>query len=349
MEMLNRNTYEIWFLDYLDGQLNEEQLNVLLDFVEQNPDLKQELQNIKGITLLSGDELLDRKDTLLKSGNDIPGIAAIDQLCIARMENDLTAEEAARFDSRRSEDRKLEENYQAFNLTRLAPATAVIYPDKNTLRKKTVFFSPWVITAISSAAIILLAWVLWPTSPEKSSPVVAKVETPTTKVDSVNQPATRNPQPITHNPQPATLTLQPATRHPQPEKSIPARESVSMNALVPRILAGPRIPDAVSGKILYASNHAYPVLKSLPTAEEALTLPQYALQLFREKVLGEDRTLVRKTRFSMWEVAGAGVNKINSIAGTNMELNRQYDDQGDLLAVSFNSRLVDVEAPVRAK
>jgi len=83
--------------------------------------------------------------------------------------------------------------------------------------------------------------------------------------------------------------------------------------------------------------------------DDAMTVPQYALQLFREKILGQDVKQVKKTRFSMWEVAGAGVNKINSIAGTQMKLNREYDSKGDLLAVSFNSRLLDVEAPVRAR
>jgi hypothetical protein len=81
----------------------------------------------------------------------------------------------------------------------------------------------------------------------------------------------------------------------------------------------------------------------------ALTIPQYALQLFRERILGEDRQLVKRTRFSMWEVAGAGVNKINDLTGTKMKLNREYDSKGDILAVSFNSRLIDVESPVKTQ
>ena len=368
MENLTRNNYEIWFLDYLDGQLSDEQLETLLDFLEQNPGLKQELLGVSGVSLAAGSVSLDQKEQLLKTPADIPGIAAIDQLCIARMENDLTDEQAADFDSRLDEDMELSGNYAAFRHTRLNPADAVIYPYKKELRKKTVFFSPWLITAISSAAVILLAWFLWPDSHKTVTPPLAKTEQPATE-----QPATRNLQPATRSLQPATDNRQlttgnrliaanrkPITHNSKPTTVIrgnskpiavenPARESVPMNKLVRKsVLAGPRIPDPQSTKLLVASN--YPPAMDLPvTADNALTLPQYALQLFRQRILGEDLKLVRRTRFSMWEVAGAGVNKINDLAGTQMKLNREYDSKGDILAVSFNSRLIDVESPIKGQ
>lgn len=356
MESLTRNNYEIWFLDYLDGQLGNEQLEVLLDFLEQNPDLKEELRGISGVILPAGTESIERKELLLKGPFDIPGISAVDQLCIARMENDLTDEEASRFDARLSEDTTLDEKFAAFRMTRLDPSTRVIYPYKSELRKKTVILSPWLITAISSAAIILLAWFLWPDSSHEISNGLANLEIP---ASGDRQPISTGLPPTTQNSQLVTDHRQPVTRHsqrasagivrqiPVPEES-PVRQVVPLNALSPRSAAGPRIPDPRQPRILYASNYPSATINSVP-ADDALTVPQYALQVFREKILGGDRKQVRKTRFSMWEVAGAGVDKINSLAGTQMKLNREYDSQGDLLAVSFNSRLLDVESPVRGQ
>jgi len=357
MENLTRNNYEIWFLDYLDGQLSNEQLEILLDFLELNPDLKEELREVSRVSLVAGVESFDQKELFLKSSADILGIAAIDQLCIARMESDLPGEEARLFDARLEEDSELNRKYTAFRRTLLNPSASVIYPHKKDLRKKTVVFTPWFITAISSAAVVLLVWFLWPHTPETVTPGLAKIE----------KPAAVNQQPATHNPQLITINRQliAAARHPKPDTrnrvpiippilkpaavEISVRESVPMNSLSHKsALAGPRIPDPQSKKILFASN--YPSAMNNPlTAEEALTLPQYALQLFREKVLGQDRKQVRRTRFSMWEVAGAGVDKINTFAGTKMKLNRHYDSKGDILAVSFNSRLIDVESPVKGQ
>ncbi|MFA5814780.1 MAG: hypothetical protein WC865_04080 [Bacteroidales bacterium] len=350
MESLTRNNYEIWFLDYLDGQLSNQQLETLLDFLEQNPDLKEELRGVSGVSLAAGMESLDQKYLLLKSPADIPGISAIDQLCIARMENDLPEEEARMFDLRLNEDTGLGEKYAAFQLTRLNPADSVIYPYKKELLRKTRILSPWIITAISSAAVILLAWFLWPDPPEPVSPGLAKIEKPAT---DNRQPATGNRQLATRNLQPATGNRQPTTTNPLNVKPVSAesspRDFVPMNSLSRKsAVAGPRIPDPQSTKLLFASS--YPSAMNNPvTAEDALTLPQYALQLFREKILGQDRKKVRETRFSLWEVAGAGVNGINSLAGTDMKLNRAYDSNGDIVAVSFSSRLIDVESPIKGQ
>ncbi len=355
MESLTRNNYEIWFLDYLDGQLSNEQLETLLDFLELNPDLKEELRGVSGVSLTAGMESLDQKEQLLKSPADIPGIAAIDQLCIARLEDDLTDEEVRMFGIRLEKDPELEREYAAFQLTRLNQSDSAIYPNKRDLRKKVVVFSPWIITAISSAAVVLLAWFLWPDPPETITQPLAKIEQPSTRSP---QPATSSPQATTNRRPPITSNLLASNRKPSaasPVKSKSANEESIQREIVPlksisrkSVVAGPRIPDPLSTKMLFASSYPSALIDPV-TPEDALTLPQYALQLFREKILGEDRILVRRTRFSMWEVAGVGVNKINDLAGTKMKINREYDSKGDILAVSFNSRLIDVESPIKGQ
>jgi hypothetical protein len=39
---ISRQNYEQYFVDYLDGKLNDEQVGVLMSFLEFNPDLKEE-------------------------------------------------------------------------------------------------------------------------------------------------------------------------------------------------------------------------------------------------------------------------------------------------------------------
>ncbi|MDD4645371.1 MAG: hypothetical protein PHY99_05220 [Bacteroidales bacterium] len=359
MESLNINNYEIWFIEYLDGNLSNEQLDTLLDFLEQHPELKDELRSVSGVSLVAGHETFSGKKSLLKDSSDIPGISFEDQLCIARMENDLAPEKARLFDERLEKDLKLRANYTAFCKTRLNPADTVVFPDKGSLRKKTVFLSPWIITAISSAAVLFLAWFLWPHQPETDGPVVAKVEQPAAAVQSGTRDSrletrdskreTREPRRETRDAKPVTRNPKPETREPKPETKPVQREAMIMNPLASKAaLAGPRIPDEHNIKLLYASTNLIP-LNSPAQQEDALTIPQFALRLFREKILGQDRQQVKETQFSLWEVAGAGVNKFNALAGTNMKLNREYDSKGDILAVSFNSRLLDVESPVRGQ
>ena len=323
-----------------------------MDFLEQNPDLKEELRGLSDVNLTAGPEIMTGKDFLMKSKTDIPGISTIDQFCIARMENDLPDEQAMQFDARRHEDARLEKNYAAFQATRLSPDDKLIYPYKKGLIKKTRTITSWIVTALSVAAVAVLVLLLWPDS--KQLAVGSKqLATNSRPANEVVIPAKAGTPSLTAKLRKAEFRNASKTREPSsviPAKAGPSvREAMPMNSLVRRTsIAGPKIPDPLSTRILYASNYQ-PVMKSQAVTENVLTLPQYALQLFRERILGEDRKLVKKTRFSMWEVAGAGVERLNSVAGTKMKLNRKYDSKGDLLAVSFNSKLIDVNTPVRVQ
>lgn len=362
MERLDRNNYEVWFIDYLDGQLAPEQVEVLQDFLRQNPDLQQELSGIGEFRLEAGSETDLDKSTLFKAPSDIPGMKSSDQLCIARMENDLSHDESNRFDARLKEDKSLEADYKAFLATRLDPSDDIAYPYKQELRKKVTLFPWWLTTTLSTAAIVVLAIILWPESHSDLTPPIARTENPEPVNKGANS-AGQTPEKteIQQKPllaQAATVQKERRTASPEMEavsehsskggKSGTAdRQFVPMNRLTRRMNPDGRgIPDPHHMRVLYASNQPV-VYPEYSQTDETLTIPQYALRMFRERVLGQDRSLVRSTRFSLWEVAGAGVEKINDLAGTRMKLEREYDDQGSVQSVSFNSRLLDVEAPVK--
>ncbi|MBC8005772.1 MAG: hypothetical protein H7X84_09885, partial [Verrucomicrobia bacterium] len=46
---ITRDNYEAFFLDYLEGNLEETLIDQFLDFLEKNPDLKEELHLFENI------------------------------------------------------------------------------------------------------------------------------------------------------------------------------------------------------------------------------------------------------------------------------------------------------------
>lgn len=347
MEAITGNNYEIWFLDYLDGRLDDGQLSQLLDFLEANPQLKEELQGITGVRLTIEEEKFPAIGSLLKSHSDIPGISADDRLCIARLENDLTAAEAAAFEERIHNEPALGRTYASFQFTKLRPEV-LLFPYKADLRHKTRFLAPWVLTVVSTAAIVVLALILWPQGTQNVTDLPEQNGKTAIMEDHRDLapagPGYADPEKLIAS---VSRKKNPAANIDNPVTVVPVRDTVPINSLGKK---NPDIrismPDPVRTPVVFASVFANPSILAIPD-EKYLTLPQYALQLFREKILGEDPVLVRRTRFSMWEVAGAGVDKINVLAGTEMKLNREYDASGQILAVSFNSRLLDVETPIR--
>jgi hypothetical protein len=47
----DRTSYEIWLVDYLDGNLDSGQAGLLMAFIEENPDIKEEFEGLSGIVL----------------------------------------------------------------------------------------------------------------------------------------------------------------------------------------------------------------------------------------------------------------------------------------------------------
>ncbi len=95
---ITRNNYEIYMIDYLDGQLSETAEQKLMQFLEQNPDLKEELDLLEHASLPEDDTIFEGKNTLKKNLEDEPiSEDNIDEWCIAAMEDDLSPEGKTKF------------------------------------------------------------------------------------------------------------------------------------------------------------------------------------------------------------------------------------------------------------
>ena len=64
---INRNNYESFFLDYLEGNLSKADVAMVEKFISLNPDLKEELRNFEIIDLNPDKEEFTGKKELKKS------------------------------------------------------------------------------------------------------------------------------------------------------------------------------------------------------------------------------------------------------------------------------------------
>jgi hypothetical protein len=83
--------------------------------------------------------------------------------------------------------------------------------------------------------------------------------------------------------------------------------------------------------------------------DEYQTLLAFTGDFMRKRLLGQDPELVEKSRFSFWELADAGLQKLSDVFGTQADIDRQYSDSGELRSVSFESSLVAFNTPVRRR
>lgn len=99
MPVIKRDNYEEFFISYLDGTLTKKEVEELLSFLKANPDLKEELTELENSFLMpenigyAGKNSLKKQSLLSSSASD-----NFNELCIARVENDLTQKEKFEFD-----------------------------------------------------------------------------------------------------------------------------------------------------------------------------------------------------------------------------------------------------------
>ena len=63
---INRDNYEAFFMDYLDGNLDESVVNDFIEFLQKNPDLKEELTSFESVSLRPENIVFNQKNKLFK-------------------------------------------------------------------------------------------------------------------------------------------------------------------------------------------------------------------------------------------------------------------------------------------
>ncbi len=153
--MITRDNYEPFFLDYLEGNLDESMIDQFLDFLENNPDLKEELHLFENVHVPEEPIVFQDKEKLYKTTADLK--AGLETKTIAFLEGDLDDEERKSFGKYLSVHPELQKEYALFEKTRLQPDLKIQYSGKNKLYKKsgTVVLMNWVARA---AAVLVLVW-----------------------------------------------------------------------------------------------------------------------------------------------------------------------------------------------
>ena len=152
---ITRDNYEPFFLDYLEGNLEETMIDQFLDFLEQNPDLKEELQLFDNIHLPEEQVAFSGKQHLYKTAQDEK--PAFEMKTIAYMEGDLKDDERESFETYIAAHPELQKEYELFGKTRLVADTEIKFPQKQKLYRKsgTIIALNWVARA---AAVVVLIW-----------------------------------------------------------------------------------------------------------------------------------------------------------------------------------------------
>lgn len=357
---INRSNYEIWFIDWLDGNLNNFQTKELNNFLALTPDLKEEFNDLSTIPLVSPENNYPFKNELKRSSEEISE-SQFAYLCAAYIEKDLSDLQKSEIDEIVANDTKKKRIFEHISKTQLTSAD-IKYKHKKQLLKRTAAqkIIRLSIIGLSSAAAIALILATFITIPRNlqyniNTEALVSVTDSNSKLHLIEN----NRALILSSDSKQKENFKKIENKSSSDKSDHTKASVAVqseNKMQDSELritneAGVEKIKAIELKGLNRMKEtdklalSYIYVRDEDLVDERGKIGKSIAKTFREKVLKEKNP--PDSPLKAYEIAEVGVTGINKFFGWEMALDKRNDENGDIKSVYFSSRIIKFNAPVK--
>jgi hypothetical protein len=154
---INRHNYEEFFLLYVDNELSAADRKAVDVFVQDNPDLKGELQMLQQTVVKADDIVLEKKDWLFMDEK----ASALQENLLLYADDELSITDKRSIEALLATDKTSQAEWNILRQTKLQPDMSVVFDDKRSLYRtegsRVIGFKWWRV----AAAAVLLGIGLW--------------------------------------------------------------------------------------------------------------------------------------------------------------------------------------------
>ena len=172
---INRYNYEEFFLLYVDNELTVAERKAVEDFVQQNPDLEEELvMMMQSVLRPDRNIVFGNKESLLKnkSANGLVNESNYEEYFVLYGDNELSNKEKDLVEQFVYKHPQYQAEFELIQQARFIPEHATLYPDKNELYRtegdhRVIPFGWWKIAA-AAIVILMLGLAAWYMTSDKT-------------------------------------------------------------------------------------------------------------------------------------------------------------------------------------
>jgi hypothetical protein len=358
---INRSNYEIWLIDWLDGNLSDIQVEQLQHFLNENPELKEEFDELFTFRLNPSGKSFPHKNQLKKTISNLSD-SQFDYLSVAYLEKDLSADQQTEFKESIELDTEKKMSFELIQKMRLSPVS-LPYMHKNRLKRRTVVQNVFRLSLIglSAAAIITLVVITYLSKPkalqvnfEKTAQAIVAdstirklpvklISNETKTVRKIIASEKQNKILFAALQEKASSLTEP-TINPSKKSDSLIRSANFPITLMKKILVSPEI---------YLQGEKIP--NTLIALKETVDVPEYddgrsklgkfIAKTFRVKILKEKTA--KDSPLKVYEIAEAGVFGLNKLLGWEMALDEKKDEKGEIKSLYFSSKILKFNAPIK--
>ncbi|MGM0504104.1 MAG: hypothetical protein ACQESQ_05745 [Bacteroidota bacterium] len=362
MTEINRHNYEIYCMDYLDGNLSPSQEELLWLFLKENPDLKQELEEFESIHIPSHEQEFPGKQQLKKSILlDENQSSIFDELCISYIEGDLSLKGKAALNEYLNSNPQKAQALKIYKQTKFQADSFILFPEKEKLKKTGMIFAmkrfyPYIAVAASILLLIAVYLFVPQKSNESYSTRVAVFETLPAR-ENLIQLELEGPQALPN----LSTPLAEAKKYPTPAEEkkhqpIPAEgvrdsESLRITAIDPlplKPIEQERNPLHLASVESGITNKTLDYFQAQYSQEPGYkNLTSFLAESVSERWVKTPENGNKK--FELFDLARWSVQGVNWLTGSNMTLEKQYNQKGEAEKINFNSKLIAFSTPINEK
>lgn len=336
---INRQSYEVFFIDYYDGVMDAALQGELFSFLADNPDLKKEFEDYEVLVPPGGDVAFEHKELLKKGASDNQiSPYNFEQHCIACIEGDLNESQQKEFQDFLVDHPEMTELFGLYKKAKLQPEKSLVFFGKNDLKKGATTFSRLVRYAAVAASIALLGGLAFFFHP--GNQLITEIPEPPPSTDVHPRvpitPAYENEVLAHANP----VIVESLITHTGAEQLLVQEQPDKPS--VPRELLG-NLPSREPSSLVVERDGNMLASMRMPATKDFDDQPKDPLTNLLGSV--DDMTLALNAegvdgsgRITIWDLAHAGINGIGRLTGANMKVEKKTDEEGRLTALAFQSR-----------
>jgi hypothetical protein len=347
---IDRQNYEKYVIDYLDGKLDKEQVRILETFLEFNPELREEFTGIEKICLIPDGTAFERKTSLLKTESDLDEsiiLQDFDMYCISNMENDITESEREILQAIIRDDPDREATYRLYQSTRLLPDASIIFSGKAKLKKRFIGIPNRIILPVAAAAAaLLIVWQLFKEKGFESGKMDVTEQVQPEMKDDMGIP----PSPVLEEQSTSAIRLisgEKESTETSVELQAPGTES--HDALTSKSGIGAD-PVDVREKIRLERMRSIAIQHVMVPEADPVQMDNVH-QVLKTPMHGDypqpSNESAHDARLSLWMLADAGVRGLNSVSEDEYLLERKSDKNGNIRRFTLDTPVFGISAPLR--
>ncbi|NJK98855.1 MAG: hypothetical protein HC905_31605 [Bacteroidales bacterium] len=319
---INRNNYEIWFIDYYDGRLDALQIAEMMAFISENQDIEEEFYQFQKIGIPAESIQLHNKLFLKRNFEDIASVTDenFEEFCIAHYEGDLDVNSENKLQNFIKQNPTKEPIFQLYQQIRFNPELSVFYSGKNSLKKTVNKPVRYLFYAVAVAASIIGILFLV----TRNEPIdITQIYSYSPLKQEINENF-QIPEPIVIKK--TDLKTSPTKKIPKPEMKLNLQNELQAYSLLE--------------KIKPVQYEYIPVEKEINVLQASLVYesekPENKKNI-RDQFIFKPEQIQIPEKIDLWALAEVGVKGVNYLTESNLRLEKKTDPSGKIVKFEIGS------------